>query len=171
MEKVASTEILLIPISSLYDAHERGWLNWRGLVKLLRWHIIVEDGPATIFLSDAQHSQHLSVAIRRAEDLADKVNLLVDAATSDAGRLRGHRALHDAVVKGGYDMNRHLWSRLRRGEEQAVPDAALRAIAKAFDVLPEYLLRDDAEVPERAKIKLEEVRVRRRTKVALHGSW
>jgi hypothetical protein len=165
MEKVAQTEILLIPVKRIYDAHHRGWLTWEGLVASLKWQTTVEDGAVTIFLSDVPQSQHLAVAIRRAGDLAGKINLLVDAAESDRGRPLGFQAIYDAVQQGGFYMNRHKWSLFTRGKEQIVPDDALRVIAEAFEVSPDYLLRDDGEVPERVKIKLEQVRARRRAKV------
>jgi transcriptional regulator with XRE-family HTH domain len=105
-------------------------------------------------------------AIRRAETLARKINLLLDVIMSDAGTPFDYPTIRDAVQKeSGYYISRSRWSLLKNGKEQTVPEEALRAIAAVFDVDPEYLLQEDGKLPEQVQAELELLRSLRRAEV------
>lgn len=98
---------------------------------------------------------------RRAEILARKINLLLDAIFDESGQPYGHPVIEAAAKRTGYKMSRTRWSRLKNGRIQVVPDACLRAIATVFGVDPEYLLREDAKLPAKVKVMLPQVRIKR----------
>jgi len=98
---------------------------------------------------------------RRARILDRKINLLLDAIGDQAGRPYDHPAIEAAAKKAGYFISRTRWSRLKNGQLQAVPDECLRAIATAFGVDPEYLLREDAKLPAQVEVVLPQVRIKR----------
>ncbi|KPN19410.1 MULTISPECIES: hypothetical protein [Arthrobacter] len=104
-------------------------------------------------------------AVRRAEILARKINLLLDVIMSDSGKPFDYPAIRDGAQKAGYYLSRTRWSLLKSGKEQVVPDEALRAIAAVFDVDPEYLIQDGGKLPERVEAELELIRSMRRAEV------
>lgn len=71
----------------------------------------------------------------------------------------------EAESKAGYYISRTRWSLLKHAKEQVVPDEALVALAKVFDVNPEYLLQDDGRLPEQVEAELELLRSMRRAEV------
>lgn len=103
--------------------------------------------------------------LRRAQLLAQKINLLLDARTDESGQPYEYSAISAGAKKAGYYISRSRWSLLKNGEGQAVPDACLRAIATVFEVDPEYLLREDAELPADVKAMLPQVRIQRLSRV------
>lgn len=46
-----------------------------------------------------------------------------------------------------------------------MPEEALRAIAKAFGVAPDFLIQDDGDLPQQVEARLEEMRAKRRAEV------
>jgi hypothetical protein len=98
---------------------------------------------------------------RRAQILARKINLLLDAIVDESGRPYGHPAIEAAAKRTGYKMSRTRWSMLKNGRIQVVPDACLGAIATVFGVDPEYLLREDAKLPSQVEVMLPQVRIKR----------
>lgn len=109
--------------------------------------------------------QHVA-RLRRAESLASKISLLLDTIRTEPGRRFEYPAIRDAAHKEtGYYISRTRWSLLKAGKEQVVPEEALRALAAVFDVDPQYLLQEDAELPQQVKANLEHVRRNRRAEV------
>ncbi|MGG5172416.1 hypothetical protein ACQR35_09605 [Pseudarthrobacter sp. J1738] len=98
---------------------------------------------------------------RRAEILARKINLLLDALVDEAGRPYDYPAIEAAAEKTGYFISRTRWSMLKNGQFQVVPDECLRAIATVFGVDPEYLLCEDAKLPANVEVMLSQVRIKR----------
>lgn len=99
--------------------------------------------------------------LRRAQILARKINLLLDAIVDQAGRPYDYPAIEAAAEKTGYFISRTRWSMLKNGQLQVVPDACLCAIATVLGVDPEYLLREDAKLPPQVEVMLPQVRIKR----------
>ena len=116
-------------------------------------------------MDDLGLSPERAAALRRAETLARKINLLLDVIMSDSGKPFDYAAIRDGAQKAGYYLSRTRWSLLKSGKEQVVPDEALRAIAAVFDVNPDYLLLEDGSLPERVEAELELLRSMRRAEV------
>jgi hypothetical protein len=98
---------------------------------------------------------------RRAEVLARKINLLLDAIVDGSGRPYDFPAIEAAAEKAGYCISRTRWSLLKNGGIQVVPDECLGAIATVFGVDPEYLLCEDAKLPAQVEVMLPQVRIKR----------
>lgn len=98
---------------------------------------------------------------RRAQILARKIDLLLDAIVDESGRPYDYPAIEAAAEKTGYFISRTRWSRLKNGQFQVVPDECLRAIATVFGVDPDYLLREDAKLPAQVEVMLPQVRIKR----------
>lgn len=98
---------------------------------------------------------------RRAQILARKINLLLDAIVDESGRPYDYPAIEAAAQKAGYFISRTRWSRLKNGQLQVVPDACLRVIATVFGVDPEYLLREDAKPPVQVELMLPQLWIKR----------
>lgn len=106
-------------------------------------------------MNDFEISPERAAAIRRAEVLSRKINLLLDTIMSETGKPFEYPAIKDTAMKEcGYYISRPRWSLLKSGKEQIVPDETLRAIAAVFDVDPEYLLQEDWPLPERVEAEL-----------------
>lgn len=116
-------------------------------------------------MRDSELSPERCAGIRRSETLARRINLRLDAITSDSGHPFDYPAIRDAAQEAGYYISRTRWSLLKGGKEQVVPDEALGAIATVFDVDPEYLLQEDGDMPHQVEAKLEQVRTKRRAEV------
>jgi transcriptional regulator with XRE-family HTH domain len=99
--------------------------------------------------------------LRQAQILARKITLLLDAMVDESGQPYDYPAIEAAAKRTGYEMSRTRWSMLKNGRIQVVPDECLRAIAAAFGVEPEYLLREDAKLPAQVEVKLPQVRIKR----------
>ena len=116
-------------------------------------------------MNDLDLSPERMDGLRRAEQLARKINLLLDTAMTRSKRPVGYSAVRDRAMKDGYFLSRTRWSLLKNGKEQVITEEALCAIAKAFDVTPEFLLQDDGDLPQQVEARLEEVRAKRRAEV------
>jgi transcriptional regulator with XRE-family HTH domain len=116
-------------------------------------------------LNDLDPSPERMAAIRRAESLARKINLLLDVIMSESGRPFDYPAIRDAAQGIGYYISRTRWSLLKSGKEQVVPDELLRALAVVFDVDPEYLRHEDSKLPEQVEAGLALLRGIRRAEV------
>jgi transcriptional regulator with XRE-family HTH domain len=116
-------------------------------------------------MDDFSLSPERIARLKRAEKLARKINLLLDAIMSDSGDPFDYPEIRDRAKEIGYDITRTRWSLLKNAKEQVVPVEALHAIAAVFDVPARYLVRDDARVPRQVEVKLEEVRKKRRADV------
>jgi len=101
----------------------------------------------------------------RAQWLARKVNLLLDIRTDDEGQPYDYPGIHETADKLGYYISRTRWSLLKEGKDQVVPDECLFALAKVFDVDPEYLLQEDTELPADLEAVLPQVRIKRLSEV------
>ncbi|KIA72659.1 hypothetical protein ANMWB30_24270 [Arthrobacter sp. MWB30] len=100
-----------------------------------------------------------AAAIRRAETLSRKINLLLDVIMAEPGKKFDYPAIRDGARElTGYELSRTRWSLLKNGKEQVIPDDALRAIAAVFDVDPEYLLQEDGKLPQQVEAELELLR-------------
>lgn len=97
--------------------------------------------------------------------LAWKINLLLDIRLDEAGQRYAYPAISAGAREHGVYISRTRWSLLKEGRVQAVPDECLGAVAKVFDVDPEYLLRGDAEMPADLEAALPQVRIMRRSNV------
>lgn len=107
-----------------------------------------------------------TAGIRRTETLARKINLLLDVIMAPNGKPFDYAGIRDgAREKAGYYISRTRWSLLKHGKEQVVPEETLIALAKVFDVDPEYLLQEDGKLPERVEAELELIRSLRRSEV------
>lgn len=102
---------------------------------------------------------------RRAQTLARKINLLLDARVDKSGVPYDYPAIDAGARKAGYSITRTRWTLLKNGNVQVVPDACLRAIATIFEVNPEYLLYEDAELPADLESMLPQVRIKRLSEV------
>lgn len=109
-------------------------------------------------------------AIRRAESLAGKINLLVDVIMTESGRPFDYPAIRDAAKATGYYISRTRWSLLKSGKEQIIPDELLDALAVVFDVDPEYLRHEDSKLPEQVEAGLALLRHIRRKEVRQFAS-
>jgi hypothetical protein len=109
-------------------------------------------------------SPHLG-ALRRAEVLARKINLLLDTRLDESGKRLGFEAIYDGAEKAGYEISRTRWSMLKNGRLQVVPDSCLRALATVFDVHSGYLLDDAAGLPAEFNASLLQVRLKRLAEV------
>lgn len=109
-------------------------------------------------------SPHLG-ALRRAEVLARKINLLLDIRLAGSGKRFEFEEISKRAEKVGYRISRTRWSLLKNGGVQVVPEECLRALATAFDVHPGYLLDDAAGLPEDLTTSLPQVRLKRLAKV------
>lgn len=116
-------------------------------------------------MKDLDVSRERSDGIRRAETLARKVGLLLDVIMSPTGKPYDYPAVRDAAQAQGYFLSRTRWSLLKAGKEQYVPDEALVAIARVFDVDPEYFLQENGKLPEQVEVELELLRSLRRAEV------
>ena len=103
--------------------------------------------------------------LRRAQWLARKINLLLDIRIDYTGQPYDYPAIHESADKLGYYISRTRWSLLKEGKDQVVPDECLFALAKAFDVDPEYLLQEDTELPADLEGVLPQVRIKRLSEV------
>lgn len=103
--------------------------------------------------------------LRRAQVLARKINLLLDARADESGQPYDYPAIEAGAIKVGVFISRTRWSMLKNGQVQVVPDECLRAIAKVFDVDPGYLLHEDAELPADVEAMLAQVRLKRLSEV------
>ena len=84
---------------------------------------------------------------------------------SPTGKPYDYPTVRDAAQAHGYFLSRTRWSLLKAGKEQYVPDEALVAIARVFDVDPEYFLQEDGKLPEQVEVELELLRSLRRAEV------
>jgi len=109
-------------------------------------------------------SPHLG-ALRRAEVLARKINLLLDTRLDESGKRLGFEAIYNGAKKAGYEITRTRWSMLKNGRLQVVPDSCLRALAAVFDVHSGYLLNDAAGLPAEFNASLLQVRLKRLAQV------
>lgn len=117
-------------------------------------------------MSDSDRPPERFAGTQRSETLAQKINLLLDAVMSDAGKPYDYPAIRDAAQKeAGYYISRTRWTLLKGGKDQVVPDEALHALAAVFGVDPQYLLQEDGELPHQVEAKLEHIRVKRRAQV------
>ena len=117
-------------------------------------------------MNDSDLSPQRAARLRRAQTLARKINLLLDTIRTESGQPFDYPAIRDAAQKeAGYYISRTRWSLLKSGKEQVVPDKALVAIARVFDVDPQYLLQDIGDMPQQVEVKLEQVRAKRRAEV------
>ena len=107
---------------------------------------------------------HLA-ALRRAEILARKINLLLDTRRDESGRRQGHEAIFYGAEMAGYEISRTRWSMLKNGRLPVVPDSCVRALATVFDVHAGYLLDDDAGLSAESKASLPQVRLKRLAEV------
>ncbi len=103
--------------------------------------------------------------LRRAQALARKINLLLDFRTDDSGQPYDYPAIHERADKLGYFISRTRWSLIKEGKDQVIPDACMHALAEVFDVDPEYLLREDTELPADLEAMLPLVRIKRLSEV------
>ncbi len=126
---------------------------------------VAKTSATPTFRCTVQQDLSPVVALRRAETLARKINLLLDTVMDESGRPYDHPAIYDGANKAGFSVTRTRWSLLKNGKVQVVPDACLRAIATVFDVNPEYLLHEDAELPPEVEVMLPQVRIKRLSKV------
>ena len=103
--------------------------------------------------------------LRRAEQLSRKINLLLDATRTASGQPYKYAEIRDGALEAGYYISRTRWSLLKQGREQVIPEEALHAIAQVFDVNPDFLLKEDGNLPRQVEDNLEQVRNKRRAEV------
>ena len=103
--------------------------------------------------------------LHRAKTLAAKINLLLDIRADASGRQYTFPVIRAGAMKVGVSVSRTRWSLLKEGKVQVIPDDCLRAVAQVFDVDPEYLLSDDAELPAELALMLPQVRIKRISEV------
>lgn len=103
--------------------------------------------------------------LRRAQTLAVKINLLLDTRTNELGQPYDYAAIEHAANEAGHALTRTRWTLLKNGKVQVVPDECLVAIAKVFDVDPEYLRHQDAKLPADLDAMLPQVRIKRLSEV------
>lgn len=126
---------------------------------------VAENGTTSTSRSAVKRKLSEEEKLRRAQMLARKINLLIDSRMDESGRPYDYRAIEASAKNAGVFISRTRWSRLKNGQVQVVPDACLRALATVFDVNREYLLHEDAELPEEVEVMLPHVRIKRLSEV------
>jgi hypothetical protein len=117
-------------------------------------------------MSEFELSPRQVMELRRARVLATKINLLLDVVRTESGEQLEYPAIRNAALKQtDYYLSRTRWSLLKNGKASVVPEEALRALAAVFDVDPQYLLEEGAELPPAVEVALEAVRPIRRAEV------
>ena len=104
-------------------------------------------------------------ALHRATTLAVKINLLLWIRSDASGEPYTFPVIRARAMKAGFSLSGTRWSRLKKGKVQIVPDECLRAVAQVFNVDPEYLLSDNAELPAELVLMLSKVRIKRLSEV------
>jgi len=126
---------------------------------------VAEKSTTSKSRSAVQRKLTQEEALRRAQTLAVKINLLLDTRTNELGQPYDYPAIEDAANEGGHALTRTRWTLLKNGKVQVVPDECLVAIAKVFDVDPEYLRHEDAKLPADLEAMLPQVRIKRLSEV------
>lgn len=104
--------------------------------------------------------------LERAESLARKVNLLIDVVVAEGGAPYEFSDIQTGVRAHGYELSRTRWWRIRSGESpDIVPEEALIALAKFFEVDPAYLTNEAGELPERIERELQLLKKMRRNRL------
>lgn len=127
--------------------------------------VVAKNSTTSISRSAVQRKPTQEESLLQAQTLAGKINLLLDLRAIESGQTYAYPAIRDGVEKHRVFLSRTRWSLLKEGKVQVVPDEYLRAIAKVFDVAPEYLLHDDAELPADLEAMLPQVRIERLLRV------
>ena len=105
------------------------------------------------------------VGVRHAETLAWKINLLLDTVMTETGKPFDSSAVLAGARTAGYELSYTRWLNLKNGKVQTIPKEALLAVARTFDVDPEFLLHWDGPLPAKVKSKLPLVKKNRRNEV------
>ncbi len=99
------------------------------------------------------------------QELARRLNLLLDLATVDGGRTMTYREISAGLRADGIKLSRARWAYMISGRGPLVTDAALlAALARVLEIDADYLTGATDALPERVGARLESlrsVRVRR----------
>lgn len=99
------------------------------------------------------------------QELARRLNLVLDLAVVDDGRPRTYREISAGLQADGIQLSRARWAYMLSGRGPLVTDAALlAALARVLEIEPDYLTGASDELPERVGALLDtlrNVRVRR----------
>jgi transcriptional regulator with XRE-family HTH domain len=100
------------------------------------------------------------------EELARRLNLLMDVVQADNGEPYTYRVVAARLQEKGLTLSRARWSYMLSGERNDVKQQALLVgLAEIFEVPASYLLDADGEVPDRVNSQLEFVRSLRARRV------
>ncbi|WP_026536276.1 hypothetical protein [Arthrobacter sp. H14] len=100
------------------------------------------------------------------QSLARRLNLRLDTAVTEDGSQHRYPDVRDAMQAAGTPLSRARWHYMRSGNGPVVKDASLLSnLARYFDVDEQYLLREDAELPDRIDAQLDLLKSMREAKV------
>ena len=94
--------------------------------------------------------------------LARKLNLLLETVVAEGGKPYSYTEISEEMKNAGTPLSRARWQYMKSGNGPDPSDADLLTnLAKFFKVDPEYLLTENAELPERIDAQLELLRTMR----------
>jgi hypothetical protein len=98
--------------------------------------------------------------------LARRLNLLLDVVVAERGKPITFREVQSELEARGIKLSRARWFYMKEGTGRLVSDPVLLAgLCNIFNVDPNYLAGDDAELPERIDSQLEFVKSLRAARV------
>ena len=104
--------------------------------------------------------------LRESQILSRKIDLLLDVVVTPDGKQYEFNDVAAALAERGVKLSRTRWHHLKVGDSTAKhPTDLITALAKFFQVDPDYLLKADGEIPERIQQELELLAAMRRAKV------
>lgn len=94
-------------------------------------------------------------ASQRREELARRLDLLMDVVVAEGGQPYKFADIQAALAEKGVGLSRARWFYMREGTGATVTDPKLlSALAEFFGVPPAYLLDSDPSLPERVEAQL-----------------
>ncbi|MHA7303842.1 hypothetical protein ACX80E_01115 [Arthrobacter sp. TMN-49] len=178
MNHVEHPENLVKLLELLLKAHRKNWLSSDGLVACLKRELATADNEPTTSVPTKSRNSHIGGEFPRATAaklspaamLARKINLLLVAIMSDSGKPYDYPAVQDGAQKVGVDLSRTRWQNMKAGKESNTPKKYLLALAAVFGIDPDYLVREDGEIPEQVRAELRRSQIQRRAEVRLYAA-
>lgn len=98
--------------------------------------------------------------------LARKLSLLLETVVAEGGKPYRYREISRAMAEAGTPLSRSRWQYMKAGTGPDPSDAQLLTnLANFFHVDPEYLLNEEAELPERVGAQLDLLKTMRANSV------
>ncbi|ALV47211.1 hypothetical protein MB46_18645 [Arthrobacter alpinus] len=165
MNQAENNETLVKLLEHLLEAHREGLLSSEGLMECLKRELAMAEAESTTTFPTGIPVPNIggevppaeTVRVDRPELLARKTNLLLDAIVSESGERFKFDMVEAEAWAAGYDLKRTKWSMLANGQKQAYGLDFLHAIATVFGVDPDYLVRDDGELPGQVRTEMSRI--------------